>query len=372
MVSYGVFLPVGNNGWILSTTSPQYEPSFALQRTIVQKAEQHGFDFALAMLKYRGYGGETQHWNHTIDPMTLMASLAPLTSTIKLYATVSPLSYNPIVVAKMAQLIDEVSGGRFGINLVAGWNRSEYAQMGAWRGDDYYGYRYDFLSEFTQILLTAWETGHVTFHGKYFDIEDCEVLPKPVGHVDLISAGTSSRGRRFVAEYADYHFGAGSDAAQVAASNALLAEASESLGRTPGAFAQTLVVLGDTDADAARKVELYQKGVDVGAVQGMIREYSNDTSTDGSSAMVVESHKADISPFYGGGALVGSPQTVADHLNAIAAVPGTAGVMLTFDDFVEGIDRFGTEVMPLLDHLPTRTAAAPTAATAPTVSAPKG
>ncbi|MFB2579994.1 LLM class flavin-dependent oxidoreductase [Herbiconiux sp. P15] len=357
MVSYGVFLPVGNNGWILSKTSPQYEPTFALQRTIVERAEHHGLDFALAMLKYRGYGGETKHWNSTIDPMTLMAALAPVTERIKLYATVSPLSYNPIVVAKMAQLIDEISGGRFGINLVAGWNRSEYAQMGAWRGDDYYGYRYDYLTEFTQILLTAWETGRVTFHGEYFDIEDCEVLPTPVGHIDLISAGSSPRGRRFVAEYADYHFGAGQDAAEVAASNAHLRGESESLGRTPGSFATTLLVMGDTDADAARKVELYQRGVDRGAVEGMVREYSNDTSTDGSSAAVAASHRADVSPFYGGRALVGSPQTVADHLNAIAAVPGTAGVMLTFDDFVEGIERFGTEVMPLLDHLP---AASPT------------
>jgi pyrimidine oxygenase len=354
MVSYGVFLPVGNNGWILSTTSPQYEPTFELQRTIVERAEHHGLDFALAMLKYRGFGGETQHWNHTIDPLTLMAALAPITSRIKLYATVSPLSYNPIVVAKMAQLIDEISHGRFGINLVAGWNRSEYAQMGAWRGDDYYGYRYDYLTEFTRILLTAWETGRVTYHGEYFDLDDCEVLPKPTGHIDLISAGSSPRGRRFVAEFADYHFGSGQDAAEVAASNAHLRAESESLGRTPGSFATTLVVLGDTDADAARKVELYTRGVDRGAVAGLVREYSNDTSTDGSSAMVAESHRADVSPFYGGRALIGSPQTVADHLNAIAAVPGTVGTMLTFDDFVEGIDRFGTEVMPLLDHLPAR------------------
>jgi pyrimidine oxygenase len=353
MVSYGVFLPVGNNGWILSTTSPQYEPTFELQRRIVERSEHYGLDFALAMLKYRGFGGETAHWDHTIDPMTLMAGLAPITSRIKLYATVSPLTYNPIVVAKMAQLIDEMSGGRFGINLVAGWNRSEYLQLGAWPGDEYYGYRYDYLSEFTQIMLTAWETGRVTFHGEHFDIEDCEVLPTPAGHIDLISAGSSDRGREFVARYADYHFGAGSNADQVAESNAKLAAIGEPLGRTPGAFAQTLVILGDTDADAARKVELYTDGVDLGAVDGMVSEYSRDTSKDGSSAAVVAGHRTNVSPFYGGRALAGSAQTVADHLNAIAAVPGTSGIMLTFDDFLEGIERFGTEVMPLLDHVTT-------------------
>ena len=35
----GVFIPIGNNGWLISTTSPQYKPSFDLNRTIVEKAE---------------------------------------------------------------------------------------------------------------------------------------------------------------------------------------------------------------------------------------------------------------------------------------------------------------------------------------------
>ena len=47
----GVFIPINNNGWLLSATSPQYMPSFELNRTIVQKAEGYGFDFALSMIK---------------------------------------------------------------------------------------------------------------------------------------------------------------------------------------------------------------------------------------------------------------------------------------------------------------------------------
>jgi pyrimidine oxygenase len=43
----GVFIPIGNNGWLISTTSPQYKPSFDLNRTVVEKAEGFGFDFAL-------------------------------------------------------------------------------------------------------------------------------------------------------------------------------------------------------------------------------------------------------------------------------------------------------------------------------------
>ena len=69
----GVFIPIGNNGWLISTTSPQYKPSFALNRTVVQKAEQYGLDFALSMIKLRGFGGHKTHstvrdGRHVDDP----------------------------------------------------------------------------------------------------------------------------------------------------------------------------------------------------------------------------------------------------------------------------------------------------------------
>jgi hypothetical protein len=50
----GVFIPIGNNGWLISTTSPQYIPSFELNRVVVEKAERFGFDFALSMIKLHG------------------------------------------------------------------------------------------------------------------------------------------------------------------------------------------------------------------------------------------------------------------------------------------------------------------------------
>ena len=52
----GVFIPIGNNGWLISTTSPQYKPSFDLNREVVEKAERFGFDFALSMIKLHGFG----------------------------------------------------------------------------------------------------------------------------------------------------------------------------------------------------------------------------------------------------------------------------------------------------------------------------
>ncbi len=63
----GVFIPIGNNGWLISTTSPQYKPSFDLNRTVVQKAEAYGCDFVLSMIKLRGFGGTSEFWDHNLE-----------------------------------------------------------------------------------------------------------------------------------------------------------------------------------------------------------------------------------------------------------------------------------------------------------------
>ena len=88
----GVFVPIGNNGWLISTHAPQYMPTFELNKAIVQKAEHYHFDFALSMIKLRGFGGKTEFWDHNLESFTLMAGLAAVTSRIQIYAatTISP------------------------------------------------------------------------------------------------------------------------------------------------------------------------------------------------------------------------------------------------------------------------------------------
>ena len=130
----GVFIPIGNNGWLISTTSPQYMPTFELNKQIVQKAEHYGLDFALSMIKLRGFGGKSEFWDHNLESFTLMAGLAAVTERIQLYASVAVLTLPPPIVARMASTIDSISGGRFGINIVSGWAKMEYEQMGLWPG----------------------------------------------------------------------------------------------------------------------------------------------------------------------------------------------------------------------------------------------
>src|SRR5437660_12876718 len=117
----GIFIPIGNNGWLISENSPQYMPSFDLNREIAQRAEKYGVDFLLSMIKLRGFGGKTQFWEYNLESFTLMAGLAAVTSRIKLFATAATLTVPPAIAARMATTIDSISHGRFGLNLITGW-----------------------------------------------------------------------------------------------------------------------------------------------------------------------------------------------------------------------------------------------------------
>ena len=152
----GVFIPIGNNGWLISTTSPQYTPSFDLNKEIVLRAEKYGFDFALSMIKLHGFGGPSRFWDDNLESFTLMAGLASITSRIELMATVAVLTLPPALCARMAMTIDSISHGRFGVNLVTGWQKAEYDQMGLWPGDEHYKHRYDLLTEYATVMQELW------------------------------------------------------------------------------------------------------------------------------------------------------------------------------------------------------------------------
>ena len=169
----GVFIPIGNNGWLISTTSPQYRPTFDLNREVVQKAERFGFDFALSMIKLHGFGGPSQFWDYNLESFTLMAGLAAVTSRIQLFATCAVLTMPPPIAARMAVTIDSISHGRFGVNIISGWQRREYTQMGIWPGAEHYRRRYEYCAEYVTIMRELWAAGRSDFKGDFFRMDDC-------------------------------------------------------------------------------------------------------------------------------------------------------------------------------------------------------
>ncbi|RFA38394.1 pyrimidine utilization protein A [Alkalilimnicola ehrlichii] len=344
----GVFIPIGNNGWLISTNAPQYKPTFDLNKEIVLKAEQYDFDFALSMIKLRGFGGKTEFWEYNLESFTLMAGLAAVTDKIQLFATAATLTLPPAIVARMAATIDSISNGRFGVNLVTGWQRPEYSQMGLWPGDEFFATRYEYLAEYAQVLRDLWATGQSDFKGKHFTMDDCRVRPQPQADMKIICAGQSEAGMAFSAQYADYNFcfGKGVNTPTAFAPAAeRLQKATEATGREVTSCVLFMIIADETDEAARARWEHYKAGADQAAIAWLGEQGAADKSADTNVRQMADPTSAvNINM----GTLVGSYESVARMLDEVATVPGTQGVMLTFDDFVQGIEDFGTKIQPLM------------------------
>jgi pyrimidine oxygenase len=356
----GVFIPIGNNGWLISTASPQYKPSFDLNREVVQKAERYGFEFALSMIKLRGFGGKSEFWDYNLESFTLMAGLAAVTSKIRLYASTAVLTLPPALVARMAVTIDSISHGRFGINIVSGWAKAEYEQMGLWPGEEHFKRRYKYSTEYVTVMKELWESGQSDFKGEYFQMNDCRLLPKPISDIKLVSAGQSEVGMEFAARYADYNFILGSGVntpAAFAPLNKQLLAAAEKTGRDVGAYVLLMVIADETDEAAMAKWLRYKEAVDVDALAWMAGQADADkTAGTGSTAQTIKLPEGAVN--FNMGTIVGSYATCARLLDEAAAVPGTKGLMLTFDDFLIGMEQFGQRIQPLMECRAARAQAA--------------
>ena len=95
------------------------------------------------------------------------------------------------------------------------------------------------------------------------------------------------------------------------------------------------------------KWKCYNDGADMSALAWMASEGAADPNAAAdSTARSITAPEGAIN--FNMGTLVGSYESVARMLDEAASVPGTKGIMLTFDDFVEGIEVFGTRIQPLM------------------------
>ncbi len=346
----GVFIPIGNNGWLISTTSPQYKPSFELNRTIVEKAERFGFDFALSMIKLHGFGGPSEFWDYNLESFTLMAGLAAVTKRIELFATCAVLTVPPPIAARMAVTIDSIAPGRFGVNIISGWQRAEYAQMGIWPGSEHYRRRYDYCAEYVTVMKELWATGQSDLKGDFFTMEDCRCLPLPSRPIPIICAAQSDAGVRYAATHADYNFCVSfgiNQPSAIAPSVGRLVAATAEIGRHCGALILIMIIADETDEAAFAKWEHYKAGADQEALAWRDEQAGDDPGKG-------EYSRANRTKLVGEtlptnqGLLIGSYAHIAAMLDEMAAVPGVEGVMMTFDDFVIGMEQFGTRIQPLM------------------------
>ncbi|HEX8730546.1 MAG TPA: LLM class flavin-dependent oxidoreductase [Ktedonobacterales bacterium] len=139
--------------------------------------------------------------NGAWEVFTFLSGVAATTSRIQIGPLVACTSFrNPALLAKMADALDEISGGRFILGLGAGWHKPEY---------DAFGYPFDHLAsrfeEALGVILPLLHEGKVDFKGQYYEARDCELRPRgPTSRGPAIWIGARQpRMLRLVARHAD-------------------------------------------------------------------------------------------------------------------------------------------------------------------------
>ena len=351
MTKIGVFIPIGSRGWLISTTSPMTYPTFDLNKTVVQRAEHYGLDFALAMIKLRGYNGPSEYWQHNLESFTLMAGLAAVTSKIQLFASVAMLTMPPALVARMVSTIDSIAPGRIGVNMVTGWQPKEYQQMGLELTPEHFARRYDYATEYVNVMQDLWTTGVFGFKGDFFQMDDCKLSPRPSAPIQIVGAGQSPAGMEFVAKHGNYNFVVAGGLNQTDGCRDVagrVAAAAKEHGRDTGAFQLIMVIADRTDEMAFAKWEHYKTGTDIEALEWQAGQAGADTKASANSTAALLKKGIENPEPTGMTKIIGSYENVARMLDEIAEVPGIKGIMLTFDDFIVGMEQFGEHIQPLM------------------------
>jgi probable F420-dependent oxidoreductase len=163
-----------------------------------------------------------------LDPLIGLSFAAAATSTIGIATGVLLLpEHNPVLLAKQAASLDQLSGGRLTLGVGLGWSREEFAALGipfARRGAR--------ADEYVAAMRALWTDEISTFHGEFVDFERVRVNPKPRTRIPIILGGNSDSALRRVARWADGWYGFNVEGAQgVRQCVATLREQCKDLGR---------------------------------------------------------------------------------------------------------------------------------------------
>jgi probable F420-dependent oxidoreductase len=215
-----------------------------------QTAEQIGFD-VLWVSDHTGFVGDDGDWRGCWEAWTVLSALAASTSRVQLGNYVLAIPYrNPALLAKMAETLDEISGGRVILAIGAGWNKPEFDRF-----DFPFTDRFDRFEDGIRIICSMLRTGKADYTGKVVSAHGAEIRPRgprPEGLPVMVGA-SGPRMLRLTAELADAWDGGSGGLEKSKEAVSKMDEACRAVGRDPATIARSLeaVVRTIPDGNAA-------------------------------------------------------------------------------------------------------------------------
>jgi alkanesulfonate monooxygenase SsuD/methylene tetrahydromethanopterin reductase-like flavin-dependent oxidoreductase (luciferase family) len=242
--SLGLDMPFGEGH--MDGETPRWSDLLAMAQT----AEKVGFD-VLWISDHTGFQSDSGEWRGCWEAWTLLSALAVATSRVQLGNYVLAIPYrNPALLAKMAETLDEISGGRAILAIGAGWNKPEFDAF-----DFPYDDRFDRFEDGLRIICSMLRTGTADYSGKVVSARGAQIRPRgprPEGLPVMVGA-SGPRMLRLTAELADAWDGGSGGLEKSKEIVQKMDDACRAVGRDPATLSRSLEAVVRTVPTTDRK-----------------------------------------------------------------------------------------------------------------------
>jgi alkanesulfonate monooxygenase SsuD/methylene tetrahydromethanopterin reductase-like flavin-dependent oxidoreductase (luciferase family) len=348
----GLFGPNCSSGRAVTMVPERWSGSWPDNLKLARMADDAGIDFLLPIARWKGYGGDTDYQGATLETLTWASGLLASTGRITVFGTVHAPLFNPVIAAKECVTADHIGQGRFGLNLVVGWNEGEFEMFGVEQRE--HEARYDYAQEWIDALKRIWspqEDFDVT--GKYLNLKGVRAKPKPVGGTRplIMNAGASATGRAFAVKNCDAFF---MQASRVSiAETAANVQKAKDLGREHGHEIGVYTVGQVTCRRTRKEAEEYYRhaiveSADFSAIDRILAMKNITPETKG--AEEYNRQRRFYANGMGGLPIVGDADHVAKTLADLSAA-GVNGIGISLINYLEELPYVRDEVLPRLERM---------------------
>ena len=318
---------------------------------LARMADEAGLEFLLPIGRWKGYGGETDYQGTTLETITWATGLLAATKRVTVFGTVHAPLFNPIIAAKQIVTADHIGEGRFGLNIVVGWNEGEFEMFGVKQRD--HEQRYDYAQEWLDVIKTIWsDQENFDFKGKYLDMKAVRGKPKPYGggRPLIMNAGASPVGQAFAIRNCDAFFMQASRTSleETAQKVARAKDQAKQQGRELGVYTVGVVTCKPTRKAAEEYYHhCMEEHADWSAVDGILALKNITPQTVPMEQFVVQ--RSQFAQGLGGLAIVGDPDHVARQIADLSKA-GLTGIALSLVNYADELPYFCDEVLPRLER----------------------
>ena len=355
----GLFGANCSSGRAVTLVENRWTGSWRDSKRLAQMADEVGIDFMLPIGRWKGYGGVTDYQGATLETFNWASGLLASTKRITVFGTIHAPLYNPIMAAKMCVTADHIGEGRFGLNMVCGWNEGEFEMFGVTQRD--HERRYDYAQEWMNVVTRAWSAeGEFDFAGEHLDLHGVRANPKPWGGTRpvIMNAGASANGRAFAIRNCDAFFTTASRESVQETQQKVreIKDEARSLGRELEVYTVGVVTCRPTMKEAQDYYHYAAvERADWSAVDCIMAIKGLTPQSMGQEAF--EKRRAQYANGMGGVPIVGDPDYVAGQLARLNE-SGLRGIAISMVNYAEELPYFAQEVLPRLEKLGVRAPAA--------------